>query len=147
MELKRYWHDRHELEYEGVQITPENMKDVAEHFHLEYVEEFMDEEGGVESALFRSGNANAIHVGDFVVQSVKTKLQAYAVLASEFSWFFTEIKEHPFVPQIMSSTEENYPSPCVFCGNERYEVPYHRDLVPGETLTLPDGGTLKLKAT
>lgn len=147
MDLQRYSSNREEIEYEGVQLTPDNLEEVAKHFELEYVKDYMNEDGTVEEALFRSGGSVPVVVGMFVVRPIHGVPQVSAVYAGDFSYFFTEIKEHPFVPQIIYSKDENYPVPCVFCGHERHGAPYHRDLVPGETLTLPDGSKLKIKAT
>lgn len=145
MELRRYHgRDHTAIEYEAVQVTPENIEEVAKHFQLEYVKAYVDEDG-TEQALFRPGYSGAVHVGDFIVQKVNSNQQAYAVLASEFNYFYREIKEHPFVPQITySSDNDRYPRPCVFCGHEYDDVPYHRDGIPGEVLKLPDGGTLRI---
>lgn len=143
MELKRY-QDHHQDEYEAVQLTPENLEEVAQHLGLEYVKDYVNDDGEVEEALFRPGHADAVHIGDFVVQRVNTNQQAYAVYAGDFDHFYKEIKEHAFVPQITYSSDDHYPVPCVFCGNTRYDVPYHRDVVVGEMLKLPDGTNLRI---
>lgn len=143
MEMKRYHSRRTELEYEAVQITPENIQEVAEHFSLEYVKEHINDDCLVEQALFRPGYNVPVHVGDFVVQPMNTEQQAYAVLAADFDYYYVEIVPHPFVPQVFYS-DGLYEIPCVFCGNTKDGVPYHRDGIPGEVLKLPDGGTLRI---
>lgn len=142
--LKRYWSDRTEIEYEGVQLTPENMEEVAEHFQLEHVKGYSIEDDIIEEALFRPGRTEIIRVGDFVLQALNSKVPPFAVHPDDFDHFYKEIQVHPYVPQIMYSDSELYPSPCVFCGHSRDSVPYHRDGIPGEVLKLPDGGTLRI---
>lgn len=145
MELKRYRDRTHHREFEAVQLTPDNMEEVAKHLRLEYVKDYVQEDGTVEEALFRTGRAEPVVIGMFVVQRVNSNEQAHAVYAGDFDYFYEEIPLHAFVPQIMYSNDDLYPTPCVFCGNERDTVPYHRDLIPGETMKLPDGTTLIIK--
>lgn len=142
MELKRYWHDRHEREYVAIQLTADNMKEIARHLELEYVEDYFGDDG-LQKALFRTGYSVPIFEGYFVAQLVRSDEQAYALTPKEFAQNFHLIETHVYVPTVFYS-EYGRSVPCVFCGHDRHGVPYHRDALPGETVELPDGGTLKL---
>lgn len=144
MELARYWSDRTGIEYEAIQLNEQNSREVAEYFELEHVKEYLTEDGTVEEVLFRPGDANPVSIGMFVVRTINNSLPAYIVYAGDFDFYFKEIKVHAYVPQMFYSSNLNYVIPCVFCGKARDEVPYHRDPIPGETLKLPDGGTLRI---
>lgn len=143
MELKRYRDRIHRREYEAVELTPENIEEIGQLLNLEYVKEYVSEDGTVEEALFLSGDADPIKAGVFIVQRVNTKEQAWAIKPRDFDYWYNEIEVHPFVPNVIYS-DYDYGTPCVFCGHLYGDVPYHRDVVPGESIKLPDGTNLTI---
>lgn len=143
MELDRYWSRQHDIEYEGIQLTPENMAEVAEYLHLEYLESFLDDDGDG-PALFRPGYNTSLRVGDFVVQVVNAEHQAYGLTTSEMYSLFYKVELHPYVPEVVYSTNAAYPSYCQICGSQSITAPYHRAAVPGEVIRHPNGYSITI---